>query len=60
MSDSLLTRLIDAASEDLRMMGRREIAKAHAAGVPVVYSERPGEIVFEYPDGRKEVYRVAS
>ena len=61
MPDShLITRLIASASEDLRQMGRCEIAKAHAAGVPGVYSVKPDEITTEYPDGTKEVRRVTS
>lgn len=61
MTDTnLITRLIDAASDDLRQSGRREIAKAHAAGLPGVYSDKPGEITTEFPDGRKEVRRVTS
>lgn len=61
MPDShLITRLIASASEDLRQMGRCEIAKAHAAGSPGVYSERPGEITTEYPDGTRETRLVRS
>lgn len=50
----LITKLIDAARDDLLQMGRREIARSHAAGVPGVYSSSPsGSITYDFPDGRK-------
>lgn len=51
----MITTLIEKAVPRLKNMGRQEIAKDHAAGNYAVYSDRPGEIVREYPDGRKEV-----
>ena len=56
----MITKLIDNARDSLRQMGRVEIDKAHASGVPAVYSERPGEITTEHADGRKEVRKTRS
>lgn len=50
----LITKLINAGRDDLQQMGRMEIARSHAAGVPGVCSSSPsGAITYEYPNGRK-------
>lgn len=63
MSDNepaLITRLIENARDSLREMGRVEVGKAHAVGLPGVHSERPGEITYDHADGRKETRHVPS
>jgi protein-L-isoaspartate O-methyltransferase len=50
----LITKLINAARDDLQQMDGREIALSCAAGVSGVCSSNPsGAITYEYPDGRK-------
>ncbi|WP_086155995.1 hypothetical protein [Rhizobium sp. Kim5] len=50
MPQAMITKLIQDAMPDLKLMGRAEIEKAHAAGLPGVYM-RGDEVVWEYPDG---------
>jgi hypothetical protein len=49
----LISKLIKHAMPAIKEMGREEIAKAHAAGLPGVYMIGD-KIVREYRDGRIE------
>ncbi|MGO8034933.1 hypothetical protein [Rhizobium leguminosarum] len=52
----MITKLIKGAMPAIKEMGRAEIAKAHAAGLPSTYMTGD-KIVREYPDGRIEEVR---
>ncbi|NKM65277.1 hypothetical protein GFL58_30640 [Rhizobium leguminosarum bv. viciae] len=57
MPEPKITKLIKAAMPAIKNMGRTEIAKAHAMGLPGVYMIGK-KIVREFPDGRiEEVHR---
>ncbi len=52
----LISNLIKKAMPRIKAMGREEIDKAHAVGLPGVYMI-DGKIVREYPDSRIEEVR---